>query len=389
MMRLIRVLWGFFANIITEITLFNKFPKQDGKSILFIIPWLTFGGAEKVNLEILEALKRDNWNIYIVTTKSNKHEWESKFKEITPNILHIENLPEKLHTYIFLKVIQRAKIEITFISNSFTGYKATPHISRYSIIVDLVHGEGGKDDNGGAALFSSTYDKFINKRIVISDRLKDLYINQYSIEPSKIEVIRNGIDISETLNEAGGAVFPEVLESFENTPKKVVWVGRLSKEKQPLKVIELAKQMPDYIFIIIGDGELYDDVVKGCLTLTNVIALGALENSVVKKVVSKSDMLILTSEYEGIPVAILEALALSKPVVATDVGAINEIIIDGYNGYLVNPENINEIMPKLINKAYMNRNVLGSNSFKIINSKFNKQNMQSEYLRVFNKIINE
>lgn len=384
----IKKIWGKLLEIIASLLVPKYYVTSGKKSAVFVIPWLTFGGAEKVNLEILEALQKDNWEVLIVTTKERKNEWEPHFRKYTNKILNIEKLPRKLHTYILLEVVKRYKAQVLFISNSFSGYMATPHLHEYINIVDLVHGEGGVNDDGGAAKFSSTFDQYIDKRIVISDRLKELYINDYKINPNKINVIRNGIDITETINEAEDGVLPTLIKKINTNSKKIVWVGRLSEEKQPLKVIEFAKKMKDYQFIIVGDGELYDDVLKDSMSIPNVILLGKLENKIVKKVISSSDVLIMTSKYEGLPVVILEALALSKPVVSTNVGAIKEIIKDGTNGYLINPENIDQ-MPEKIAKAYENKRLLMENTVSSLKSGFMKSEMQSKYIEIFNSLINE
>lgn len=359
---------------------------NSGKNILFLIPWLTFGGAEIVNLEILDSLKKDRWNIFIVTTKEASHEWEDKFRVYTKNILHIENLPQRLHTYIFLELIRRYSIDVVFISNSFTGYLSTPHLAELATVVDLVHSEGGEEDKGGTPAFSSTFDKYIKKRIVISDRLKQLYINKYAINPDKIVVIRNGVDLSPN-NELYDVVTDEKLEGFMRRERIVCWVARVSSEKQPLELIELAKKMTEFNFLLIGDGNLLEDVKRSSLGLDNFYVTGALSNTLTKKLISISDVLVLTSQFEGVPMVILEAMSLGIPVVSTNVGAIKEIIDDKVDGFLCDPKRIQADMPDMINRAYAERNEIGNKSIQKIRTKFSKNIMQSEYLKLFNELV--
>lgn len=359
------------------------------KNILFLIPWLTFGGAEKVNLEILEALKKDGWNIFIVTTKEARHEWEDKFRVYTNNILHIETIPQKLHSYIFLELINRYEITLTFISNSFTGYMATPHLSQVTTVVDLVHSEGGKEDKGGTPAFSATFNNYISKRVVISDRLKKLYVEKYAIEPSKISVIRNGVDDEEIKSDVSGVKLDEGIEKFLSRDKRVTWGGRLSYEKQPKEVLYLAKQMPDFNFILVGGGELYNEILADAKGIDNLLVTGELSNNQLKAVISKSDLTILTSQFEGIPMIILESMALGKLVVSTDVGAISEIIEDGIDGFLCDPEKIQDEMPVLIKSAYKKKNIIQEKAIEKIRSKFNKANMQSQYLNLFNGLTKQ
>lgn len=386
-MNILKYIWKLLVNIFVFIYLFvstSKFKQtKSGKTILFLIPWLTFGGAEKVNLEILEALKKDGWDIYIITTKAARHEWKSKFSEYTPNILHIEKLPQRLHTYIYLKVIKKFDIKLTFISNSFTGYMSTPHIFKITKVVDLVHSEGGPKDQGGSPAFSAPFDKYISKRIVISDRLKDLYINKYNIASDKIVIIRNGVDIEDVNN----VEINEEIQQFIRKGRVVVWAARLSYEKRPFEVIELAKKLHDFNFLLIGEGEMLHEVKQNSENVSNLFVTGELANAQVTKIIEASDLVILTSEFEGIPMVILEAMALGKPVVATNVGAISEIIDNNINGYLCNLNSIQNEMPELIKKAYANKEEIKEPAIKKIKSKFNKSTMQEQYLKTFNELV--
>jgi len=274
---------------------------------------------------------------------------------------------------------------LVYISNSFTGYLATPHISKLATVVDLVHSEGGEADKGGTPAFSSTFDRYIKKRIVISDRLKQLYINKYDINPRKIVVIRNGVEISFPSDQNEFEV-DHNLEEFINKGKVVCWAARVSSEKQPFEFIELAKKMPEFNFLLIGGGDLLEGVKRASIGLDNLYITGTLSNTLTKKLISTSDVLVLTSQFEGIPMVILEAMSLGKPVVSTNVGAINEIIDDGIDGFLCDSKRIHDDMPNLINRAYNERREIGEKAILKIRSKFSKNKMQSEYLNLFNEL---
>lgn len=385
----LKIIWQFTATIYAYIYVNIKFKNIKAvskKNIVFLVPWLAMGGAEKVNLEIIEALKLDGWNIFIITTKENKHDWKSKFAIVSSQIIHLESFPAKLHTYIISSAIKKLSITLAFISNSVSGYIASPHISKLCSVIDLTHSEGGLEDNGGAPAFAAQFDIFLNKRIVISDRLKKLYIEKYHINSEKIVVIRNGVDRNEILDDIKKVVLDHNIELFLKRKKIIIWVGRFSSEKQPLLVIEIAKKMVEYNFLMIGDGELYKEALAKANDLQNIYIPGALSNVMLKKALSLSDVLILTSKFEGVPMVILEAMALGVPVVSVDVGAINEIIDNNVDGYIVS--NILLKMPEKLEEAYRNKATLGSKSIDKITSQFTKTKMQDEYKKVFKEILN-
>jgi glycosyltransferase involved in cell wall biosynthesis len=68
----------------------------------------------------------------------------------------------------------------------------------------------------------------------------------------------------------------------------------------------------------------------------------------IPRILSITDVLVLTSLWEGLPIAVLEAMASSKPVITTDTGGITEVIRDGDTGFLTKPRDINAMSEKLI-----------------------------------------
>lgn len=389
MRYILNKIWNILAVLIAKIFLlkYSRSVEENAKSILVIVPWLTFGGAEKVNLEILEALQTDGWDITIITTKQKRHEWKDKFRSVSDRIIHIENFPEKLQTYIITETVKKLNIDVTFISNSISGYLSCKHIHELCYTADLTHSEGGSEDQGGSPAFAAMFDEYIDSRIVISDRLKNLYINQYQIDPEKIEVIRNGVDIVEINNRIKDIELDSNIEAFISKGHIVTWAARMSPEKQPEKVVELARSMNDYNFILIGDGELFPSIQQQA-SYSNILLTGARDNEVVKKIISMSDLVILTSQFEGVPMVILESMALGKPVVTTNVGAISEIIDNGVDGYLLHSDDIVKEMPQMISEAFSNRNYLQESTVKKVKTKFNKKDMQSSYVNLFNELIN-
>jgi len=104
----------------------------------------------------------------------------------------------------------------------------------------------------------------------------------------------------------------------------------------------LIEKIPDLSYVIIGDGEkktgLMEWIRRNDLT-ANVILTGHLERRDCLYLMSKADVLVLTSESEALPIVLIEAQALGIPVVAFDVGGVGDIIQDGRNGYVIEKDN--------------------------------------------------
>jgi glycosyltransferase involved in cell wall biosynthesis len=121
--------------------------------------------------------------------------------------------------------------------------------------------------------------------------------------------------------------------------KKIyTFIGRLTSQKQPLKFLELSKNrltISDECYVLVGDGELASQALAFISknSLNNVIRIPYIENTLELNAVS--DGIVFTSEYEGLPIAMLEAISMGVPVFSTDVGDIADVLKEYGGGEVV------------------------------------------------------
>lgn len=158
----------------------------------------------------------------------------------------------------------------------------------------------------------------------------------------------------------------------------VGWLGRFAEVKKPERVVRLASMSPHIIFVMGGDGELFDLITKNSLPNLRLIGWSTPEF-----LWGISDIGILTSDNEAQPIALVEAAMAGIPTIALNVGSIEGVISDGETGYLVNDlatmsEKINElaINPKL-------RALMGEKAKLKMLSEFNVENFIESHLRVY------
>lgn len=150
----------------------------------------------------------------------------------------------------------------------------------------------------------------------------------------------------------------------------------------------LAKMGYKYKWYLIGKGPLASTIkeeVKAKNLGENIIFTGYLSSRGVKDYLSQSNIFILPSFKEGMPLAVLEAMNASLPVIVTRVGALPDFIVDGENGFLVKPNNVQELVKKIVklieNKELQNN--IGQKALKSIEDNFSIDEMWRNY----NKII--
>ena len=176
------------------------------------------------------------------------------------------------------------------------------------------------------------------KLLAVSNEIAGLLTKKYGIPQQRILVIGNAYDDKVVQDMAN------VRTHTERRSKQIVCVANMRPEKDHVTLLEgfkkVAENLSEARLLLIGDGPLREQLEEFCKKnkLSNVRFLGRLPHHIVLENVAKSDVLILTSVEEGMPNAVIEALALGKPVIATKTGGIPEIVEDGYNGLLIPPK---------------------------------------------------
>jgi glycosyltransferase involved in cell wall biosynthesis len=119
---------------------------------------------------------------------------------------------------------------------------------------------------------------------------------------------------------------------LEDDGKPIVgWIARVTGVKNPMLALEVADAMPDTHFVLAGGGDLLEKVKATAPSNVSVVGWAKAED-----VFGASDIILSTSQNEGMPVALIEAQLAGKPVVATDVGSVSEVLLNHETGIVTN-----------------------------------------------------
>ena len=201
--------------------------------------------------------------------------------------------------------------------------------------------------------------RFLSKRVL---RKADGIL---CVSEEQAELVRSMVNVPVRVRSMGVD-----LSRFHGEPRKefkrrVLFVGRITQAKGVELIVECAFALPDWKFTIIGDGPYMSELKELAEGASNIELRGAVANDDLPQEYAQSDIFLLPSEREGMPVSIIEALACGLPVIATDVGQISEVVSNGDNGYLVKAK-VDEIVDGLCkidadeNWKRMSINALGS-----------------------------
>lgn len=144
-----------------------------------------------------------------------------------------------------------------------------------------------------------------------------------------------------------GYYLPRITENA----RRLIYVGRLEKEKNIDRLIEQVKGSR-YQLLIVGEGREEKKLRKTSDGYSNIVFTGRVNHKEIPSLINAADAAVLLSEYEGMPIFVLESLACGKPVLSSDVGDIRGLILDGKTGYIVNEANFMRYAEKLFSEDY-------------------------------------
>ncbi len=196
------------------------------------------------------------------------------------------------------------------------------------------------------------YPRLLDGILVTTQAIKYKYVGYQWLDYDFIKVIPNGLFPAPLPQEC-----PSLIKKQYNIPneKPVVGIfGKLIKQKQHNIFLEVAanlhKKRDDIIYLIVGDGPEREKIQKYAFelgVLDNLYMVGFQENPL--PLYTACDLVLLTSQEEGLPGAVMEAMLMKKAVVAFDVGGVSELIISQKNGILIPPNDI-YLMTKTVEK---------------------------------------
>jgi glycosyltransferase involved in cell wall biosynthesis len=213
---------------------------------------------------------------------------------------------------------------------------------------------------------------------------------KFGVKPDKIIVIPNGIDLSSYQQfSTGGGTDTTLIE------QNAVFVGRLVFYKNIQTVIRAFRKVialiPNAKLIIMGDGPFKEELIKEASPIKeNVIFTQRIPHDDKLKRIAESSFMVFPSLIEGFGIAIIEAFACKKPVLASDIRPMSDIIKDNHSGFLISPFDEQEWANKMI---YLFSNIkqqkrMGENAYQEFQSKYEIGTIIKVYQRLYESVVN-
>jgi glycosyltransferase involved in cell wall biosynthesis len=318
--------------------------------VLHIIARLNLGGTAKYLITLNNGLNKVGINSLIATGYVQTGEIEDlEVKKLKP--IRIKNFGRKISLINDLtaakevrQVILRVKPDIIHTHTFKAGLLVRAQRNKIEASLDkkikFVHTfHGHLFDDPEFKGFKAFAIKRIEKRL---SKKSDQLITVGEIVKSDLDS-KDIYGKSKTIS-IPPAVAPLKLQSKSSALKKygvknknrvrVLWLARVTGVKNPQRVIEIAKRLPEIDFYLAGGGDLLEIVKKQAPKNLKV-----LEWQDAKSILPIADIFLSTSENEGMPIALIEAQLAAIPVVATNVGSVPEVILHNKSGLICSKSN--------------------------------------------------
>jgi glycosyltransferase involved in cell wall biosynthesis len=318
-------------------------PADERPTVLLLLPYVAVGGVEKLTLDMMRTLE-DHFRWVVVSLVPHDPVLGNRlddFRALTPHVYLLgEALPSQLYYSAISTLLRRFDVRSFFSVNGTTWfYDALSTIRRdfptLRILNQLYDHEVGWIEHYFGAI-----GRLIDVHVAINRRIAQTLVEERGVPAANVVVNFGGIDLTEfDPDRVSGATIRALREEI-GVPDGAILVtlaGRMHPQKRPLDFLALAKRFTgrlDFFFLLAGGGpleETLDSSIAG--SGSNVKRLPFV--SKMAELWAASDVGCLVSEYEGLPLVILEALAMKKPFLSTDVGGVRAILEEGPCGIVV------------------------------------------------------
>ena len=376
------------------------------KILEFITP-SNIGGAENYVVNLSKKFAEKGHEVFILSSsgKNGKNPELSVLK-----FLQNSGLPFKI-TGAGLKYDPIAILSIAYFIKKNKFDIIHTHLSKANFIGALAAKIAGiKSVSTAHGLNKRTQYKYSDYVICVSEAVRENLISQ-GMNAGKLGVIYNGIDTEKFNPEAEGLTKKKYSPSAppaDSVPSSsgqetngrgksfnVGMLARLSREKGVELFLDAAKfvllKIPEAKFFIAGTGFLKDELIKKAKDLgiyNSVYFVGFVGGNLVS-FINELDAVVFPSLKEGLPLALLESMAMEKAVITSDAGGMPEVVEDGRNGFTVKSGDINAIYQKLI-FVYNNTDAameIAKEARKTIIEKFNINDCAEKTLDLFSKYV--
>jgi glycosyltransferase involved in cell wall biosynthesis/GT2 family glycosyltransferase len=398
--------WQLRSDVLDELRRVIRGDDSKDRPVVFVLPiFLAVGGVERNTIEVIRNLK-DRYHFVVITTEylSERHgslHWQ--LEDMGVPVFDLAEIAGQDHHLGLLSVlVGLLPPDLLWICNGSPWLvENAVGIRRLFANVPIVDQEVYDTEEGWIAHYDKKGIQSFDHFIAINSKIRTKFIQAIKIPAHRVSLIYPALNEEPVL--AARSLLPSRSDARRRFgipaafDKLFIFVGRLTDQKRPLSFLELVrtalKSHPTAYFIMIGDGETAKDcdefIKSSCLTNIQRIPYHPRP----PEIMALANGMVITSIYEGLPIAMLEALAVGIPVLATDVGDIR-LVLEEYGSGLVSDAIDHQgkaTMPPKLWEDFIDKlptlTVAAESSAAKVTERFNTHTISSQYNKLFQSNI--
>lgn len=362
--------------------------------LFYVITMSNWGGAQAHLYDLVKnAINQKNECVVVL---GEPGELADRLKELGVKIIILKSLKREINVvqdmkcvFALTRILLNEKPDLIHAHSSKAGIIARIAAKLTSTpVVFTAHGwaftEGVSEKKRKLfILIEKSIARFTNKIICVSEYDRQLAIQNKVAEPTQLITIVNGVEVSK------GKLNNNI--EVNNGRIKIIMVARFSSQKDyETLTLALSEVKGDFEALYVGEGELQfqiKELVKEKKLDQKINFLGMRKD--VLELLEKSDIFVLSSNYEGLPISIIEAMSKSLPIVASDVGGIKELVEDGETGYLIGKKDYTGLAEKLqfLLDHPEERKKMGQASYQKYENEFSLALMLEKTFSVYHEVL--
>lgn len=300
--------------------------------ILHIINSLGTGGAEKLIIESLPIMKQSGIDVDLFLLKSDNFPFEITLREDATISIYkskFSSIYNPLHTLSIIPLLKKYDIVHVHLFPALYWVALSKVVSFSKVkLVFTEHSPSNRrlDKWYFKAIDSIIYSQY-TKIISISEKVEEMLIKKMKIHRSKVHLIKNGINL-DSISFALPIPKAEIHRFLNNNHTIIIQISRFQAPKDQQTLIKMMKLLPEnVILLLVGEGETKlkcEQLTKQLNLEDRIFFLGVRMD--VPQLLKTANIVVLSSHYEGLSLASIEALASSKPFIASRVPGLIEVV---------------------------------------------------------------
>jgi glycosyltransferase involved in cell wall biosynthesis len=353
------------------------------------------GGQERVALELSREQVRAGYHVSVVSLAPPPDgPLAPEFRATGAHVARVARPRPGVDPVLVLRLawwLRHHRVDLAHTHNSMALIYGAPAARLAGAAV--VHTKHGSNPRGGTRLLArKLVSRWVDAFVAVSVETADFARRRREIEERRLSVIPNGISLRRFQPDVGARARVRAELGVSEDAWLVGTVGRAALEKNQALLLRAAAPLlgTGARLVVTGDGPLLPSLEGLAAELgiaPFVHLLGARQD--VPDILNALDVFVLSSDLEGLPLVILEAMATGLPVISTRVGGIPTVLDDGMDGYLVDRGDERALRDRLAAlRADPERGrVLGAYGRSVVLSRFSDERMQRDYLDLYERVL--